>query len=125
MLSAGARGPAPQVRRAPQPRPRPPGAPAPRQRIRAILPSARPRSAGLEIFAEQSIVESLGILVLAARIVESPAEGIEGGGASSLSGLEPSVWHTSRQTPLLFAVAPDCAHVTDHQYGHRDFDFRR
>src|SRR5262249_49358701 len=119
--SVGARAPAPQVRRAPQPRPQPPGAPAPRRRIRAILPSTRSRSPGLEIFAEQCVVESLGILVLPARVVEASAEGIEGGAPSGLGGLEPSVEHKFRKIPLLFEVAQDGAHFTDYQFEHRDF----
>src|SRR5712691_6255062 len=48
-----------------------------------------PASRRLEIFAEQSVVQRLGALMLLPRIVQATADGVEGFGAAGFRGLQP------------------------------------
>src|SRR5262245_40425512 len=83
---------------------------APLRSIRSAtksLSSLIAASRGLEVFAEQRLVQGLGALVVLHRTLQSAAERVERFLAARLSGVQPSVEHEVGEFALLVEAAED------------------
>src|SRR4051812_3583066 len=81
-------------------------------------PLIRP-SGGLEIFAEQRLVERLGPFVDPTGVLETLPERVDRLRAAVLGRLQPSVEHELGEVAVLLNAAEDRADLADHQLEHR------
>src|ERR1700692_3775937 len=123
----GARSPATPLPPAPRPAkerqlPLTPEGRPPRRKAPASPPrNPEARSCGFELFAEERLVQGLGILMAGARLDQPRAQTFDRLGARGFRRFEPSVEDQARELALfVFDAAQDRTSFADDQFEHRN-----